>query len=112
MRPAPGEWSPVEIICHLRDEEVEDFGARLQVIVSGAGDFTPIEPERWAEERRYREASLRSQYRFMELAREKAQAGPPLPGTGGTYHVRPAPPARSGAGPTPGATAAPPPASS
>ena len=25
----------------------------------------------------------------MELAREKAQAGPPLPGTGGTYHVRP-----------------------
>ena len=58
------------------------------------------------------EASLRSQYRFMELAREKAQAGPPLPGTGGTYHVRPTPPARSGAGPTPGATAAPPPATS
>jgi len=58
------------------------------------------------------EASLRSQYRFMELAREKAQAGPPLPGTGGTYHVRPTPPARSGAGPAPGATAAPPAASS
>ena len=29
------------------------------------------------------ETSLRSQYRFMELAREKAQAGPPLPGAGG-----------------------------
>src|SRR5688572_23995925 len=26
-RPAPTEWSPVEIVCHLRDEEVEDFGA-------------------------------------------------------------------------------------
>jgi len=58
------------------------------------------------------EASLRSQYRFMELAREKAQAGPPLPGTGGTYHVRPAPPTRTGTGPTPGATAAPAAASS
>jgi len=52
------------------------------------------------------EVSLRSQYRFMELAREKAQAGPPLPGTGGTYHVRPTPPARTGAaGPAPGTAA-------
>jgi polyphosphate kinase len=58
------------------------------------------------------EASLRSQYRFMELAREKAQAGPPLPGAGGTYHVRPTPPARPGAGPAAGASAAPAAASS
>ena len=59
------------------------------------------------------EASLRSQYRFMELAREKAQAGPPLPGTGGTYHVRPTPPARTGAGgPAPAASAPTPSASS
>jgi hypothetical protein len=58
MRPATGEWAPVEILCHLRDEESEDFGARLRVIVDGVGDFAPIDPERWAEERRYREASL------------------------------------------------------
>ena len=57
-RPAPGEWSPVEILCHLRDEETEDFGARLRVIVDGAGEFVPIDPERWAEERRYHEARL------------------------------------------------------
>ena len=57
-RPAPGEWSPVEIVCHLRDEETEDFAARLRVIVSGADEFAPIDPERWAEERRYGEASL------------------------------------------------------
>lgn len=56
-RPAPGEWSPVEILCHLRDEETEDFGARLRVIVEGRGEFAPIDPERWVEERRYREAS-------------------------------------------------------
>jgi len=57
-RPAPGEWSPVEILCHLRDEETEDFGARVRVIVDGAAEFTRIDPERWAKERRYREASL------------------------------------------------------
>jgi DinB superfamily len=57
-RPAPAEWSPVEIVCHLRDEETEDFGARLRVILTGADSFVPIEPERWADERRYREASL------------------------------------------------------
>ena len=57
-RPARGEWSPVEILCHLRDEETEDFGARLRVIVDGASEFAPIAPERWAEERRYHEASL------------------------------------------------------
>jgi DinB superfamily len=57
-RPATGEWSPVEILCHLRDEETEDFGARLRVIVDGAGEFALIDPERWAKERRYHEADL------------------------------------------------------
>jgi polyphosphate kinase len=39
---------------------------------------------------------MRSQYRFMELAREKAQAGPGIPGAGGgPYQVRTVPPARN-----------------
>ena len=57
-RPAPDEWSPVEIVCHLRDEETEDFGARVRVILEGAAQFVKIYPERWAVERRYREARL------------------------------------------------------
>jgi hypothetical protein len=56
-RPAPAEWAPVEIVCHLRDEETEDFGARLRVVVLGEASFTPIDPERWAVERRYGEAA-------------------------------------------------------
>jgi DinB superfamily len=55
-RPAEAEWSPVEIICHLRDEETEDFGARLRVVVDGGGAFAAIDPARWAEKRRYRSA--------------------------------------------------------
>ncbi|PYN43850.1 MAG: hypothetical protein DMD95_12565, partial [Candidatus Rokuibacteriota bacterium] len=52
-RPALAEWAPVEIVCHLRDEEVEDFGARIRVILDGGACFAPIDPERWATERRY-----------------------------------------------------------
>jgi hypothetical protein len=54
-RPAAAEWSPLEIVCHLRDEEVEDFGARVRVVVAGGDAFVPIDPERWVAERRYRE---------------------------------------------------------
>ena len=55
-RPAPKEWSPVEIVCHLRDEETEDFGMRVRAILDGVSEYTRIEPERWALERRYHEA--------------------------------------------------------
>lgn len=53
QRPAPAEWSPIEIVCHLRDEEAEDFGARVRVIAEGGSAFTRIDPERWVVERRY-----------------------------------------------------------
>lgn len=55
-RPLAAEWSPLEIVCHLRDEEVEDFGARVRVVVAGGDRFAPIDPERWAADRRYRDA--------------------------------------------------------
>lgn len=56
-RPAPDEWSPVEIVCHLRDEETEDFSARLQVILAGGARFSPNDPERVAVDRQYRQAN-------------------------------------------------------
>lgn len=59
-RPAPDEWSPVEIVCHLRDEESEDFGARVRVIVEGGASFTPIDPVRWAKDRGYRDDDPRA----------------------------------------------------
>jgi hypothetical protein len=45
----------VEIVCHLRDEETEDFGARVRVVVEGGRRFAPNDPERLAIERRYRD---------------------------------------------------------
>ena len=56
-RPGPAEWAPVEIVCHLRDEETQDFGARVRVILEGGTRFAPNDPERLAVERRYLEAN-------------------------------------------------------
>ena len=58
-RPAQDEWAPVEILCHLRDEETEDFGARLRAVVNGEGSFAPINPVSWVEARRYLDADTR-----------------------------------------------------
>src|SRR5207247_258443 len=69
-RPVAPEWAPIEIICHLRDEEVEDFGARIRVALEGGSRFTPIDPERWAEERRYRDADPREALAAFRERRE------------------------------------------
>jgi hypothetical protein len=58
-RPALDEWSPVEIVCHLRDEETEDFSARVRAVLEGKTELAPIDPVGWVEARRYREADLR-----------------------------------------------------
>jgi hypothetical protein len=55
-RPVPGEWAPVEIVCHLRDEEAEDFGARVRSVLGGTLRVPAVDPEGWAVGRRYLEA--------------------------------------------------------
>ncbi|TVQ65071.1 MAG: DinB family protein, partial [Phycisphaerales bacterium] len=53
-RPAAGAWSIVEIVCHLADEEVEDFRARLRsTLEDPARVWAPIDPEGAARERGY-----------------------------------------------------------
>jgi hypothetical protein len=70
-RPAPDRWSPLEIICHLRDEEVEDFGARLRVIVEGGTAFAPIDPEGWVHARRYNDEDPRQALAALEARRRQ-----------------------------------------
>jgi hypothetical protein len=53
-RPAAGKWCLLEILCHLLDEEREDFRARLRHILEHPHDqFTPIDPEGWVTQRNY-----------------------------------------------------------
>lgn len=49
-------WSLLEIVCHLYDEEKEDFGARVKSVLKHPEKaFSPINPEGWVEERNYLE---------------------------------------------------------
>ena len=58
-KPEPAQWSILEVVCHLGDEEVDDFRKRLELTLLDPGRAWPsIDPPRWAVERRYNERDL------------------------------------------------------
>lgn len=53
-KPEPGKWCILEILCHLIDEEREDFRSRTRhILESRSGSFLPIDPVGWVVERKY-----------------------------------------------------------
>ncbi len=51
-----GNWSILEIVCHLRDEEVEDFRMRLRLTLEfPEQSWPPIDPVQAALEREYKQ---------------------------------------------------------
>lgn len=58
-RPAPEKWNLLEIICHLYDEEREDFRHRLRSVLDDPErPFDPIDPANWVHSRRYSDREL------------------------------------------------------
>jgi hypothetical protein len=58
-RPGPEDWSLLEVINHLHDEEIEDFRAHLDHILYHPGEPWPrIDPQGWVSQRRYNERDL------------------------------------------------------
>ena len=54
QRPATGEWAPVEIVCHLRDVELEVNLPRLAAFsASEPPHLTALDTDPWADERDY-----------------------------------------------------------
>jgi hypothetical protein len=48
------KWCLLEIICHLHDEEREDFRARVKLVLETPERFAnPINPVGWVTERKY-----------------------------------------------------------
>lgn len=53
-RPATGEWAPVEIVCHLRDVEMEVNRPRLAAFSAAEPPhLTALDTDPWADERDY-----------------------------------------------------------
>jgi hypothetical protein len=59
-KPSQKEWSILEIVNHMVDEEKDDFRTRLRLAIEEP-NFTwpPIDPEGWAAERKYNERDFK-----------------------------------------------------
>ncbi|MEM7033063.1 MAG: DinB family protein [Chloroflexota bacterium] len=58
-KPTPSEWSILEVINHLYDEEREDFRQRLDLCLHQPDQpWPPIDPAGWAEARGYNQRDL------------------------------------------------------
>lgn len=54
IRPSPSEWSQTEILCHLRDVEIEVNLPRIFTILQDENPFIPAkDTDQWAEARNY-----------------------------------------------------------
>ena len=71
-RESPERWSPLEILAHLRDEEIEDFRPRAQSAIAGQEITKPIAPHVWVVERRYNEMDPGAV--FLDFSRERADS--------------------------------------
>ncbi|MEZ4631956.1 MAG: DinB family protein [Deinococcales bacterium] len=48
------KWSALDILCHLCDEEKEDFGSRLKSLwIDPEKPWAPIDPAAWVKARNY-----------------------------------------------------------
>lgn len=59
-KPNAESWSVLETLCHILDEEREDFREHLDFIVNRPqGEWRPIDPEGWVKDRKYNEQDFR-----------------------------------------------------
>jgi len=72
-KPEDGAWSILEVVAHLADEETRDFRVRVDRTLNEPGSpWEPIDPERWAVERRYNEMDLATE--LDRFADERARS--------------------------------------
>ena len=68
------DWSILQIVCHLADEEEFDFTVRIQLTLDGSQPWPPIDPEGWATERNYAGQNLEEQLERFGALRKSALA--------------------------------------
>jgi hypothetical protein len=56
IKPSPESWSILEVVCHLYDEEREDFREHVDFILHRQNEgWHQIDPQAWVTERNYNE---------------------------------------------------------
>ncbi len=72
-KPRPEKWCMQEIICHLYDEEREDFRMRLKYALKTPHLLPPsIDPVKWVKERRYMEQDFEK--KLSSFLKERSQS--------------------------------------
>ena len=72
-KPDPASWSILEVVCHLADEDVEDFRARLDLALHAPGTpWPPIDPVGWVAERGYLDRDLEEAVAAFTAARHQS----------------------------------------
>ena len=75
VRPAPEAWSLLEVLCHLHDEEREDFRPRLDLVLHRPGEaWARIDPAAWVAEREYNARDLARMLQAFLAERERSLA--------------------------------------
>lgn len=70
---SPEKWCLLEIICHLYDEEREDFRVRLGLVLEHPEQTPPpIHPQKWVTERKYMEQDFEEKLQGFLEEREKS----------------------------------------
>lgn len=59
-KPTADDWSIVEIVCHLADEDADDFRKRIELTLQDPStEWPPIDPPQTAVDRKYNEVTLK-----------------------------------------------------
>jgi hypothetical protein len=73
VKPNPESWSMLEVICHLYDEEREDFREHVDFILHRQnGEWHQIDPQAWVTERRYNEQNFVEMQETFFAERQKS----------------------------------------
>jgi hypothetical protein len=74
-KPSRGSWSILEVVCHLYDEEREDFREHLDFILHRQHEeWYSIAPQAWVKLRKYNEQNFATMRKKFFLERGKSLA--------------------------------------
>jgi len=71
LRPVPGRWSILEVVCHLSDMELVFTDRMKRVIAENRPTFFDADPDVFARGLAYHERSLPEELTLIELSRRQ-----------------------------------------